>query len=180
MTDAQKSWSGQYLAFNLDKELYALDIDTVREVLEVTEITKVPQSREYMRGVINVRGHAVPVADLRTKFGMDEAEMTVDTCIIIIDVRIKEENIVLGVLVDGVEEVLEIERENIEPPPRFGVGISSEFIKGIGKVEDKFIVILDARKVFSEEELHELPTGTNGAEFEKFVSEADMVAEVHD
>lgn len=180
MTDAQKFQSGQYLTFNLDKELYALDIDTVREVLEVSQITNVPQTREYMRGVINVRGHAVPVADLRTKFGMDEAEMTVDTCIIIIDVRIKDENIILGVLVDGVEEVLEIEGGNIEPPPRFGVGISSEFIKGIGKVEEKFIIILDAWRVFSEDELDDLAMETNKTEFEHFVSNPDKMADVLD
>lgn len=156
MTEDKKTLSEQYLTFNLQKELYGLDIDSVREVLEVTQITKVPQTQEYMRGVINVRGHAVPVVDLRLKFGLEQGEMTVDTCIIIVEVRIDGESIILGLLVDGVEEVLELGQDNIEPPPRFGTRINSRFMKGIGKLDEKFIIILDIQEVFSEDELSDI------------------------
>ncbi len=156
MTAEQSDTNEQLLTYKLDQELYGLDIDSVREVLEVPQITKVPRTRDYMRGVINVRGHAVPVVDLRLKFGLQEAEMTIDTCIIIVEVTIEGESMVLGLLVDGVEEVLELNKEDIEAPPRFGNQINSRFMKGIGKVEDKFIIILDIQEVFSEGELSEL------------------------
>jgi len=173
MTEDKKTLSEQYLTFNLQKELYGLDIDSVREVLEVTQITKVPQTQEYMRGVINVRGHAVPVVDLRLKFGLEQGEMTVDTCIIIVEVRIDGESIILGLLVDGVEEVLELGQDNIEPPPRFGTRINSRFMKGIGKLEEKFIIILDIQEVFSEDELSDI-AGSQSEYHKEQMPEAEL------
>ena len=142
-----------YLTFYLDNDLYGLSIHAVREVLECTSITKVPRTADYMRGVINVRGHAVPVVDLRTQFGLCEVEQTVDTCIIIVEIEMQAESATIGMLVDGVQEVLEIPSENIEKAPRMGSSIDARFLQGIGKLEDTFVILLDVQEVFSEEEL---------------------------
>jgi purine-binding chemotaxis protein CheW len=125
----------------------------VREVLEYTTITKVPKSARFMRGVINVRGHAVPVIDLRTQFGLRHAEKTVDTCIIIVELELQGEAATIGVLVDGVQEVLEMSQENIEEAPRLGSSIDSRFIQGIGKMGDSFVILLNIQEIFSQEEL---------------------------
>ncbi|MDQ7830823.1 MAG: chemotaxis protein CheW [Desulfovibrionaceae bacterium] len=143
----------QYLTFVLENELFALNIGSVREVLELTSITKVPRTPEFIRGVINLRGRAVPVVDLRMKFGMGETRRTVNTCIIIVEVELDGEATVLGALADSVQEVYEMESSQIEPPPRMGTRIKAEFITGMGKSGDRFIVILDINKVFSAEEL---------------------------
>ncbi|MEF3696933.1 chemotaxis protein CheW [Desulfolutivibrio sp.] len=143
----------QYLTFVLENELFALNIGSVREVLELTSITKVPRTPEFIRGVINLRGRAVPVVDLRMKFGMGETRRTVNTCIIIVEVELDGESTVLGALADSVQEVYEMESSQIEPPPRMGTRIKAEFITGMGKSGDRFIVILDINKVFSAEEL---------------------------
>jgi len=143
----------QYLTFVLENELFALNIGSVREVLELTSITKVPRTPEFIRGVINLRGRAVPVVDLRMKFGMGETRRTVNTCIIIVEVELDGEATVLGALADSVQEVYEMESSQIEPPPRMGTRIKTEFITGMGKSGDRFIVILDINKVFSAEEL---------------------------
>ncbi|MFW6179939.1 MAG: chemotaxis protein CheW, partial [Desulfohalobiaceae bacterium] len=143
MSDTSASQNSTYLTFYLDQDLFGLNIDTVREVLEYTKITKVPRTADYMRGVINVRGHAVPVVDLRLKFGLQEGEQTVDTCIIIVELQLEGESSTMGILVDGVQEVLDIPAEQIEKPPRLGNRIDTQFIKGIGKLEDRFVIILD-------------------------------------
>ncbi|WP_243438895.1 chemotaxis protein CheW [Fundidesulfovibrio soli] len=154
--------NNQYLTFTLGEEVFALDIASVREVLEYTAITKVPRTPEYIRGVINLRGRAVPVVDVRLKFGMASTQRTVNTCIIIVEVDLGGETTVLGALSDSVKEVMDIEPENIEPAPRIGTSIKADFIKGIGKHGEDFIILLDIDKVFSEEELLQL-SGT-GAE----------------
>jgi purine-binding chemotaxis protein CheW len=143
----------QHLTFELDEEVFALDISKVREVLEYTAVTKVPQTPEFMKGVINLRGHVVPVVDLRLKFGMQEAEKTVNTCIIIVEVSVDKDTAVLGALADSVQEVLELEPDQIEPPPKIGTRLKTDFIKGMGKRDDQFIMILDIDKVFSTDEL---------------------------
>lgn len=153
MSDTSTSQSSTYLTFYLEQDLFGLNIDKVREVLEYTKITKVPRTEDYMRGVINVRGHAVPVVDLRLKFGLDQGEQTVDTCIIIVELEMEGESSTMGVLVDGVQEVLDIPAEQIEKPPRLGNKIDTQFIQGIGKLEDRFVIILDIQSVFSAEEL---------------------------
>jgi purine-binding chemotaxis protein CheW len=145
--------TNQFLTFTLGEELFALDISSVREVLEYTTITKVPRTPEYIRGVINLRGRAVPVVDLRLKFGMPGTERTVDTCIIIVEVLLGGEQTVLGALADSVQEVMDIEPKDIEPAPKMGTTIKADFILGIGKHEDGFILLLDINKVFTEDDL---------------------------
>ena len=143
----------QYLTFKLADEIYALDIGKVREVLDLTAITKVPRTPEFMRGVINLRGSVVPVVDLRLKFGMAMTERTVNTCIIITEVTVDNDTTVLGALADSVQEVLDLDANSIVPPPRIGTKLRTEFIKGMGRQNDRFIIILDVDKVFSSEEL---------------------------
>ncbi|EAT15431.1 chemotaxis protein CheW [Desulfuromonas acetoxidans] len=143
----------QYLTFKLDEEVFALEIAKVREVLDFTDVTKVPQTPIFMRGVINLRGSVVPVVDMRVKFSMREAEATVNTCIIITEVVMDGEPSVLGALVDSVQEVLELDPDQIEPPPRIGTKLDTEFIRGMGKHNDEFIIILDIDRVFSADEI---------------------------
>jgi purine-binding chemotaxis protein CheW len=143
----------QYLTFTLDDEVFGLAIDKVREVLDFTTVTRVPQTPPYMRGVINLRGSVVPVIDLNLKFGMNKTEKTVNTCIIIAEIEMDGEVTVLGALADSVQEVVELEPEQIEPAPKIGTKLNTAFIKGMGKKDDVFIILLDIDKVFSLEEL---------------------------
>lgn len=143
----------QYLTFKLDDEVFALDISQVREVLDFTTVTKVPRTPDFMRGVINLRGNVVPVVDLKLKFDMPRTEKTVNTCIIITEVNVGGEKTVIGALSDSVQEVMDLDPENIEPAPKIGTTLRTEFIKGMGKRNDKFVIILDIDNVFSEEEM---------------------------
>ncbi len=143
----------QYLTFKLDDEVFALDITKVREVLDFTTVTKVPRTPEFMRGVINLRGSVVPVVDLRLKFGMSKTEKTVNTCVIIVEVTVDNETTVLGALADSVQEVMDLEPDHIEPAPKIGTRLNTEFIKGMGKRDSNFIIILDVDKIFSINEL---------------------------
>jgi len=141
------------LTFKLDDEIFSIDVTQVREVLYMSPITKVPRAPDYMRGVINVRGNVVPVVDMRIKFGMSEAQTTVNTRIVVMDLMLDGEEVVLGAIADSVHEVLELSPEQIEPPPKIGNRWRTEFIRGIGKKDDQFIMILDADRVFSSDEL---------------------------
>lgn len=143
----------QYLTFKLDEEIFALDIAKVREVLDYTKITKVPRTPEFMRGVINLRGSVVPVVDMRLKFGMTKTDKTVNTCIIIVEITLAGETIVLGALADAVHEVMDLEPGQIEPAPKIGTRLKTDFIRGMGRHGDAFIIILDIDKVFSSDEL---------------------------
>jgi purine-binding chemotaxis protein CheW len=143
----------QYLTFKLNEEVFGVDVAQVREILDFIKITKVPQTPDFMRGVINLRGSVVPVIDMNMKFGMNMTEKTVNTCIVVVEVNIDGDTIIIGALVDSVQEVFEIESQNIEPAPKIGTRLNTEFIKGMGKREDEFIIILDIDKVFSTEEL---------------------------
>ena len=142
----------QYLTFKLEDEIFSLEISKVREVLDFTKVTKVPQTSDFMLGVINLRGSVVPVVDMRLKFGLSRAETSVNTCIIIVEIELDGETTVLGALVDSVQEVMELDPGQIEPPPRLGTRLNTKFIKGMGKRDDEFIIILDIDKVFSAEE----------------------------
>ncbi|RJX34497.1 MAG: chemotaxis protein CheW [Desulfurivibrio sp.] len=142
----------QYLTFKLGEEVFALDVAKVREILDFTTVTKVPQTPAYMRGVINLRGNVVPVLDLRLKFGMSATEKTVNTCVIVVEMVVEGEVMVLGVLADSVQEVIDLEPELIEPAPRIGTTINTDFILGMGKHNELFIMILDIDRVFSEGE----------------------------
>lgn len=146
----------QYLTFKLDNEVFALDVATVREVLDFTTVTKIPKTPEFMRGVINLRGSVVPVVDLRLAFGMSATEKTVNTCIIVMEVRLEGETTIIGALADSVEEVIDLEPEQIESAPKLGTSIRTDFIQGMGKRENRFLMILDIDRVFSADQLLEL------------------------
>ena len=143
----------QYLTFKLEQEVFALDVGKVREILDYTNIAKVPQTPEFMRGVINLRGSVVPVVDMRLKFNMSAQVRTVDTCIIVVEIMIDSEATILGALVDSVQEVFELEPSQVEPAPRIGTKLNTDFILGMGKRDEQFVIILDIDKVFSSEEL---------------------------
>jgi purine-binding chemotaxis protein CheW len=149
--------SRQYLTFTLAQEAYALPISRVREVLELTDITRVPRTPEAMRGVINLRGHAVAVADMRLKLGLPETAATVNTCIIIAEADLGDGPIVLGAMVDAVREVVDIEGAAVEQPPRMGTSVDTAFLRGMARHEDDFVMILDLDRIFSAEDLDSLP-----------------------
>ena len=143
----------QYLTFKLDAEVFALNVHKVREVLDYIDVTKVPRSPAFMRGVINVRGSVVPVVDMRLKFGMSATQRTVNTCIILVEIDLDGETTVICALADAVQEVFDLEPDQIEPPPQIGMRWRTEFIQGMGTRDEEFIIILDIDKVFSSEEL---------------------------
>ena len=143
----------QFLTFKLEDETYALDIARVHSVLDFEKVTKVPKTPDFMRGVINLRGSVVPIVDLKLKFGMSITEKTIDTCVIIVEVMLDNEATVLGLLADSVQEVIDLEPDEIEPPPKIGTRLRTEFITGMGKKDDDFIIILDLNKIFTLEEL---------------------------
>ena len=151
----------QYLTFKLAEETFALDVAKVREILEESSVTKVPQTPDFMRGVINLRGSVVPVIDLRLKFGMSKTEKTVNTCIIVTEIQMVDGVTVLGALADSVQEVVEIQPQLIEAAPHIGTRLNTDFIKGIGKQDGNFVMILDIDKVFTTDEL-EVVHGQHG------------------
>lgn len=143
----------QYLTFGLGEEVFALETGSVREVIELVPVTRIPKTPPFMRGVINLRGHAVPVVDLRIKFDMPTVQDTVNTCVIIVDVEVDGDPCSMGAIVDSVREVFEMDSDQLSPPPRMGTSIRADFIKAMGKQNEEFIMILDIAKVFSTEEL---------------------------
>lgn len=145
--------SAQYLTFKLDQELFAVDISKVREVLELTTMTKVPRTPDFMRGVINLRGNVLPVIDMRLKLGLSMTEKTVDTCVVIAEVMVDGERTVLGALVDSVQEVIDLDAAHVAPPPHMGSRIDTSVIRGMGKRDDQFIMILDLDRVFTGDDL---------------------------
>jgi purine-binding chemotaxis protein CheW len=161
----ENSNANQYLTFTLDNEQYAIGVAKVREVLEHTKITKLPRTAVFMKGIINLRGAGVPVIDLRLKFGLAETPITKDTSIIVMEVESQDGSVVVGALADAVHEVIEIDEASIEPAPRFGTRLAAEFIKGVGKKDDLFIIILDIDRIFNAEEIQVLAKEeTAGAE----------------
>ncbi len=156
--------TSQFLTFYLADEVYAVDILRIKEVLEYTEMTKIPRTPEFMSGVINLRGTVVPVIDMRLKFGMPKTERTVDACIIIIEVRMGDRITILGAIADSVNEVMNLEPDQVEPPPRIGAKLKTGFIRGMGKQGDQFVIILDTDEVFTSEELSLLKDAGNGVD----------------
>jgi len=138
-----------YLTFTMDGESFATEITQVREVLGYRHVTKVPRTPDYMRGVINLRGSVVPVVDLRFQLGMGPTEHTVDTSIVILEIQIDNQLTLLGALTDSVQEVIDFKPEALEPAPRLGTRVNSEFIQSMGKHDDKFVIILDLVRLFS-------------------------------
>ena len=143
----------QYLTFKLDDEMFALEVCRVREVLDLSTITKVPKTPDFMKGVINVRGSVVPVVNLRLKFGMPEIDPTVDTRIVVMELSMEGDTTVLGAIADSVHEVMDLDPDQVEEPPKIGNRWRTEFIKGIGKRDEEFIIILDIERLFSTDEI---------------------------
>ncbi len=143
----------QYLTFKLSEEMFALDVSQVREILDFTQITRVPLAPGFMRGVINVRGSVVPVVDLGVKFGLPESERTEDTRIVVMEINLAGEACVIGALADAVHNVMDIEADQIEATPKIGTKWDTDFIKGIGKHNAQFIILLDVDRVFTADDL---------------------------
>jgi len=141
-----------YITFKLGDELFAIDVARVREVLDLSEITRVPTAPPYMRGVVNVRGGAVPVVDLRLKFGLAPTADTVNTRIVVFELVIDGQLAVVGGLADSVHEVLELERSQIREPPRIAMRWRADMIEGLGKKGEQFIIVLDIARVFATDE----------------------------
>lgn len=141
------------MSFRLGKEVFATDVAKVREVLDLTPIAAVPRTPAFMSGVINLRGSMVPVVDLRQCLAMEKTENTRNTCIVVVEVTLDQEAVVLGALADSVEEVIDLEPEQIEPAPHIGKHMRTEFIRGIGKRDSQFIMILNIDRAFSADEL---------------------------
>ena len=143
----------QYLTFLLGGEMFAIDILNIKEIIEYGSLTTVPMMPEFIRGVINLRGAVVPVVDLSVRFGRKSMEVTRRTCIVIIEVEAEGEKQDMGIVVDSVSEVLEIPRSEIEPAPAFGARIRVDFIQGMGKINGRFVVMLNADHVLSIDEM---------------------------
>lgn len=142
---APRGLEGKYLTFILGGEEYGVDIMKVREIIGVMDITSLPQTPRFIKGVINLRGRVIPVLDLRLKFGLEEVPHTQETCIIVVDL----ERITMGVIVDTVSEVLDIHDNEVEPSPSFGSGVDTRFILGMAKVKGKVKILLDIDTVLT-------------------------------
>lgn len=145
--------SRQYVTFCLGEELFGVEVTRAREILDLVPVTKVPQTPDYLLGVINLRGQVVPVVDLRVKMGLPTVAATRDSCIIVMEVQVDGEALTVGGLADSVREVLELRDDLIEPPPKLGMRLKTEFIQGMGKVDEQFLILLEIDRVFSSEEL---------------------------
>ena len=138
-----------YLTFKLGAELFAIDVVQVREILDLSQITRVPTAPPYMRGVVNVRGSAIPVVDLRMKFGLATTPDTVNTRIVVLELELDGDRVVVGGLADSVHEVLELDRAQIHEPPRIAMRWRADMIEGLGKKGDEFLIVLDIARVFA-------------------------------
>jgi purine-binding chemotaxis protein CheW len=153
--------TSQYLTFELSGEVFALGILAIKEIIEYTDLTEVPMTPPYVRGVINLRGAVVPVLDLSVRFGKEASPVTKRTCIVIIEINVSGRNQVLGVVVDSVNAVLDVPPSDIEPPPSFGSRIRTDFIHGMAKVNGRFVILLEADRVLATDELLALSDSDN-------------------
>lgn len=144
---------GKYLTFCLENEEYGIGILKIKEIIGMMAITSVPQTPDFVRGVINLRGRVLPVIDLRMKFSMPETEYTEKTCIIVVELDMGESYLHVGIVVDSVSEVLNIKEEDVDESVSFGVSVNTEYIQGIAKMENSVKILLDIEKVFNSEEL---------------------------
>jgi purine-binding chemotaxis protein CheW len=145
--------SGKYLTFNLGEEGYGIEILKVQEIIGIQNITRVPRAPDYVKGVINLRGKVIPVIDLRLKFGMPEKEFTRETCIIMVQAATDDGFLIMGLIVDIVSEVLDIAREQIEPPPSLGTNVDVRFILGLARTGNDVKILLDIDRVLSLQEM---------------------------
>jgi purine-binding chemotaxis protein CheW len=162
-TGSAAEQSRQYLTFMLGGEIFAMGILAIKEIIEYASLTEVPMMPGYVRGVINLRGSVVPVIDLSVRFAKPASPVTKRTCIVIIEIAAHGERQVLGVVVDAVNAVLEIPTSEIQPPPTFGASIRTDFIQGMGKVNNKFVVLLDVDHVLAADEMSVLTQSEEGA-----------------
>lgn len=162
----------QYLTFSLSGEMYAIGILNIKEIMEYGGLTTIPMMPEFVRGVINLRGAVVPVVDLAVRFGRKSTEIGPKSCIVIVELTTDEGGQDLGVIVDSVSEVLEIPASETEPPPSFGARIRSDFIRGMGKVANKFVIILDVGKVLGDDDVARLGEMSAAAEAGEALSQA--------
>ncbi len=154
VAETTQETEGKYLTFSLGNEQYGIGILKVREIIGLMEVTPVPQTPEYIKGVINLRGKVIPILDIRTRFGMDEAEHTDRTCFIVVEMAAPQgEQLLVGIVVDSVSEVMNIGGDYIENPPAFGAEVDTEFILGMAKTADDVKILLDIDRVLSGEEM---------------------------
>lgn len=153
---ALKEQQGQYLTFLVGSEKLAINIHEVKEIIEISNITQVPMTPDYIRGVINLRGNVVPVVDLLARLSDKTSDLTKRSCIILVEIATGNVSQSVGMQVDQVNEILEISGENIKPAPEFGAEIKVEFIQAMGQVGDEFIILLEASRVLSASELSQL------------------------
>lgn len=153
---------GKFLSFVLGGEEYGLEILKVQEINGMMDITRVPRTPDYVRGVINLRGRVIPIVSLRRKFNMPDAEDTEKTCIIVVQVDCEDTELTMGIIVDEVSEVLNIKAEQIDPAPSFGGGMEqTQFVTGMGKLEDKVVILLDIDSVLNAVEIESIIQTTN-------------------
>ena len=160
LTDSKSIKGGKtdkFLTFNLGGEQYGLEILKVREIIGIMDITRVPRTPEFVRGVINLRGKVIPVIDLRNKFGMPMVQDTEHTCIIVVDLSFENSSLLMGIIVDSVSEVLDIDVDDIEDTPIFGTAVSTDFIKGIAKTKGGVKILLNIEEVLTTAEILTLP-----------------------
>jgi purine-binding chemotaxis protein CheW len=159
-----KAKAGKYLTFNLGNEVYGIEILKVQEIIGMMQVTRVPRTPVFVRGVVNLRGKVIPVIDLRLKFGLEGREDTDRTCIIVVQVALGGGSVIMGLIVDEVSEVLNVLADQIEASPSFGSRVDTDFILGMGKVAQKVVMLLDVDKVLASEELATVQTIKNATE----------------
>jgi purine-binding chemotaxis protein CheW len=164
---------GKYLTFALGSEEYGLEILKVREIIGYMDITAVPQTPHYVKGVINLRGQVIPVVDLRAKFGMETTETTVETCIIVVETGQDNRKFSTGVVVDRVQEVLDIAGQDIEEAPQFGTAVNTDFILGMGKIGDSVKILLDIDRVLAGDDFGSFGGSCDAASAEQQIPLAD-------
>lgn len=156
MTTNMESLAGKYLTFRLRDETYGIEILKVREIIGMMKVTPMPRTPEFVRGVINLRGRVIPVIDLRLKFGMNGQEDTELSCIIVVQIHSDNKEMVTGLIVDEVSEVSDIDATQIEDAPTFGAAVDTDFILGIGKMQDRVVLMLDVNRILTGEEVASL------------------------
>jgi purine-binding chemotaxis protein CheW len=147
---------GQFLTFQLGDELYGVDILRVQEIKGYTTVTKIPNTPSHIKGVLNLRGTIVPIIELRTKFAMPTIEYTMFTVIVVVVIQEK----IMGLVVDAVSDVLNIDKKDIQPPPQFGANVDVSFLRGIGKSGEKLVALLDMDRLLSDSDLQEVSAAT--------------------
>lgn len=153
---SRKAQAGKYLTFRLGDEEYGIEILKVKEIIGMMPITPIPQTPEYIKGVINLRGKVIPVIDLRLRFHMEEVPYNERTCIIVVEVKLANEPVSIGIVVDAVSEVSQIKEEEIEATPSFGTSLDTSYILGMAKTDNSVKILLDIDQVLSQEELASL------------------------